>query len=164
MYYWNSINHNNGKLLFKDCFGDTIYQITAEKDIPYLVLNKGKYKMPLEIASTLDILYKEGHHYIQQDYCIIASRYCFLSFNYDNKKFYDIWDMPDSRLVYRNIVQSQRDAIGFPVKLNDKTIHVWIDFAKDNLIYCVVSPEDALELIPTLPEDTNPVILEIELI
>jgi hypothetical protein len=159
--YFNGISTYNGNLFFMDA--DTLYQITTEKDIPYLVLNMGKYKMPIETAATLNMLDKEGPKYIQQMRFAIVSKYCFISYNYDYKLYYDIWDYQNSKLLYRNIVKSERESLGIPVKINNKTIHVWIDYAKNNYIYCIVNPEDALKLIPSLPEDTNPIILEVKL-
>jgi hypothetical protein len=163
MLYFNGINTYNGKLFFMDAFGDTLYQMTTEKDIPYLVLNKGKYKMPIETAATLDMLNKEGPKYIELGHFTIASKYCFMFYYYDNKHYYDIWDFENSKLLYRNIVKSERESPGIPVKINNKTIHIWVDYAKNNYIYCIVNPEDALKLIPSLPEDTNPIILEVKL-
>ena len=165
MYYWNRLNKYNDLILFKDFLGDTIYNITAQADLPYIVLNKGKYKIPIEIASNRDKVDKEGHKYVQQESFYISSHYCFFTYYFDRNKYYDIWDMNTSRLLYRNILiyQSRDIRIGTPVKINNQDINVWANFAINNYIYCIVEAEDAIKLIPSLPEDSNPILLEIKL-
>lgn len=163
MYFWNEIKKYNEKLFFKDVFCDTIYNVTTEQDIPYIILSKGKYKVPLEIASNMEKGEKDGHKYIQSEDYKIASKYCFLTYYYDHNKYYDIWDIETSELIFRNIFNGKKKSSGIPIKINNSIIHIWANYAEDNIIYCVIDTEDALKLLPALPNDTNPILLEVKL-
>ena len=163
MHYLNGLKFYNKKLLFRDFFGDTIYQASLEEDKPYIVLSKGKYKMPVEIASERSKMDEESHKYINHLDYIVVNNYCFLTYYFDNKVYFDIWSLATSNLIYRNIAGSENDFYGIPIKVNDIMLSLWVDYAKDNYIYCVVQPEDAIKIDPLLPTDTNPIIIEIKL-
>ncbi len=163
MFYWNSIQKYNDELMFKDFFSDTIHQIKGKDYSPFIVLSKGKYKLPLEIGKNIMEKGREANNYIQQESYASVSNYCFLSYILNNSKYYDVWNIEESALIFRNIVNSNEDIKGIPIVINDVQIGIWSDYAKDNMLYSVINPEDALKIMPKLPEDTNPIILEIEL-
>lgn len=163
MSFWNEIKTYNQKLFFKDIFCDTIYHVTTEQDIPYMILSKGKYKVPLEIASSMERSEKEGHNYIISEDYKIASKYCFLTYYYDYNRYYDIWDIETSELIYRNIFNRQKGSPGIPIMINDLIINVWVNYTDNNSIYCIIEADDALKLLPSLPKDTNPILLEVKL-
>lgn len=162
MYYVNDLRTYNKKLLFKDIFGDTIYNVTTEKDKPYVILSKGRFKAPIEVIASLEKSNKEGDKYIFSENFNIASKYCFVSYYYDKKQYRDIWDIEKSELIYRKRY-SNDESSGISVRVNGIDITVWVNFAVDNYVYCVIKPEDAVKIIPSLSEDTNPIILEVKL-
>lgn len=164
MFFFNDFRFYNEKMLFRDYFGDTIYHITSEKDTPYIVLSQGQYKMPFDIAADNFKRNDEGYKYIDGINYMISSTYCFLNYYFDKKQYFDIWDLSQAKLIYRNTNSFEKPSYGIPVKLhNGLVVSVWANFAKDNYVYCVIEPTDAVKIIPSLPEDTNPIILEIKL-
>jgi len=164
MHYMNRVYTFNGHAYFKDALGDTLYHVTAKEDKPFIVLSKGRYKAPLKILSSLDEMNKESHNYIMQDYCQIAGNYGFVSFYYNNATYSDICDLNTSKLLYRNIAGHEDEKPeGIPVEINNQIVNTWPSFVQDNIMYCVIDPVDALKLIPSLPKDTNPILLEVEL-
>ena len=161
MYYMNRLYTFNGHVYFKDALGDTLYHVTAKEDKPFVVLSKGRYKVPLNILSTLEEASKEGYNYIMNDFCRIVGNYGFVMFYYNNNLYSDIWDIKESKILYRNV--SDYAGLGIPVEINNQIVNTWPAFVQDNFMYCVIEPVDALKLIPSLPKDTNPILLEVEL-
>jgi hypothetical protein len=163
MLYANGFTRYNGKTLFRDYFGDTIYHVTAQRDIPYLVLSQGRRKIPFEIAADMDIRDRQGVDYIQGIGYTISSEYCFLRYYLREKGYFDIWHIPTSKLLYRNIASAANPVWGIDIGVDGTVIPVWPNFAKDNYIYCVIEHDNARKVMPSLPEGTNPILLEIKL-
>ena len=112
MINFDNLAKHNGAYYFKQTFGDTIYNVTQKADILYIVLDKGKYKMPVEIAASLDKLNKKGARYIQRDSYRLASNYMFLTY------YYDIWDFEKEQLIYRGILdyKARKRIKGIPLE------------------------------------------------
>ncbi len=163
MIYVDLIAEFNEECYYKQAHSDTLFKITSEFDEPALILEKGGYKMPLDVKADREISGREEHKYVQQDYGQLSSKYYFLTYYYDNKKYCEIWNTENSTLIYRSSYGREGGVKGVPVTVDRKTIHVWPSFVSGKSLYCVVEDEDAITLIPSLPKDTNPVILEIEL-
>lgn len=163
MYYANDIRLYNDKMLFRDYFGDTIYNVSLQQDTPYIVLSQGKYKMPFDIAADNSARNSLGKDYVQGINYVISSKYCFLRYYLREKAYFDIWHIPTSELLYRRIAAEANPFFGIDVEVSGTTIPVWVDFAKNNCIYCVIEQDFALKIMPSLREDSNPILLEIKL-
>ncbi len=163
MVYVDLMTKFNGECYYKQAHSDTLFRITSEFDEPALILEKGDYKMPLEVKADRTMSEREGNKYVQQDHGQWCSKYYFLTYYYENKKCYEIWDTENSTLIYKGSYGRTGGVKGIPVTVNEKTIQVWPSFVSDKSLYCIVEDEDAIALIPSLPKDTNPIILEIEL-
>lgn len=167
MLYYSDITKFNDNYYYRAVFGDTLYQITSEYEKPYIVTAKGIYTIPEDVTASLSELDKRGHQYIQHEYGILISKYYFLSYEYGYTIYYDIWDIETSALIYRNkyrrIEDKNMEGGGIPVLIEDKQINVWPKYVSGNMMYCTVEAENAIKLIPSLPEDTNPVILELKI-
>lgn len=163
MIYLDQLVKCNGKYYYKAALADTVYQITSESETPYMVISKGKYKMPLEVLTTLDKMDKESFHYIKDSGGYMASKYFFLVYNYNRKQYYDIWDMENSSLIYRSKYGQQVGIDGIPVTVNGVQVNTWPRYVSGDTIYCFIEAVDARRIIPPLPEDTNPVILELKI-
>jgi len=163
MIYFDAILKFNGEYFYKMAHCDTLYRITTAYDEPYLVHSKGKYNIPLDIKASLENTEKEGCNYIQQDYGDLIKKYYFLTYWYDYKLYSEIWDIENSSLIYKNEYSRNGGVKGVPVIINEKKINVWPSYVSSDCLYCVIGNEDAISLIPSLPADTNPIILEIKL-
>ncbi|MDR0972936.1 MAG: 6-bladed beta-propeller [Prevotellaceae bacterium] len=162
----SDLRRSNGRLLYKDYFGDTIFQVTTEQDRPYLIIKKGAYKLPPEMMADFQKARSGGHNYIREQDYHIASKYYFLRSLYSRREYYDIWDMETGKLLYRQIRDDIDTPIGIPVLVNNIEIRVWPNYAphiENNTIYCQIPPADVLKLFPDAPEDTNPMLLEVKL-
>jgi hypothetical protein len=154
----------NNEYFYSDARADTLYKITSESEKPYIIIHKGKYKMPDEVFDDFSRYKQEGPDYITSDWGLLVGRYFFVSYNHYQKTFYEIWDIANSKQIYkREYSENEPKVNGIPVSIGDVTIATWPRYVSGNTMYCVVEVDDALKLIPTLPEDTNPIILEIEI-
>lgn len=163
MYFFDIINKFNGEFYYKAAFIDTIYHISSKEENPYIVISQGKYKIPTEVIASLEKINKEGHNYIQQEYGVLASKYFFLTYNYNRMLYHDIWDIENSSLIYRSKYGREGGWEGIPVSIGGVQINVWPSYVDGDNIYCVIQGEDAIKLIPSLPLDANPIILEFKM-
>jgi hypothetical protein len=160
----NGLFPYDNQWFFWNAYTDTIYQVSTAIDKPYLVLQKGIYKMPIEILAKIRLRYAEMNKYIDNESFRLVSGYCFLDYLYDEHHYYDIWEISTSKLRYRNIVSNEtRDYYGIPVKLNGIEIRVWPNLVKEDYLYCKIQSIDVLKIYPSAPEDTNPMILEVRI-
>ena len=164
MLYYDALNKYNGEYLFKQVpLGDTIYRLTREMDEPYIIINKGHYKTPANIYNDLNVLNRESSKYITQDFGRLADKYFFIRYYYDNKCYSDIWDITESKLLYRGVIGSAGGVYGIPIMINGQKIDVWPGFVSNDYIYVAIAPEDAVKFMPNISEDDNPVIVELKL-
>lgn len=162
VYSEGTVKYNN-ELYFKSIIGDTIYHITSDADKPYLVLNKGIYKMPDQLRRDLSEMDAQKHKYINSEFVLIASKYLFINYSYDRKRYFDIWDTETSALLYRSIFSPAGGKPGIPLLIKDKTVNVWPFFVSGDHLYCVLEDEAVRYLLPGLPEDSNPVMIELKI-
>lgn len=152
----------NNELYFKSIIGDTIYHIRPEADKPYLVFNKGIYKMPDELRGSLSEMDAQKHKYINSEQVLIVSKYLFIKYLYDRKWYYDIWNIETSNLLYRSIYSPTGGKPGIPLIIESKIMNVWPCFVFGDYLYCNLEGESQ-NLIPSLLEDSNPVIIELKI-
>jgi hypothetical protein len=152
----------DNKYFFKEAYTDTLYQITEERDIPYLVLQMGDYACRSDVFAGGPVIIDEIDCILAPT-CALSDDYCFLRYLYKGRYYYDIWKPDTGELLYRYIAESYNDKYTFSVRVNDIDMKVALQGGKDNRLYCEISPDDVLKLFPTAPEDTNPMLLEIEL-
>ena len=163
MMYFDAIFEFNNEFFYKLAHSDTLFRIKSEYDESYLVHSKGRYQLPINIKASMEQTEREGDKFIQQDFGYLISKFYFLSYYYDNKLYQEIWNIDNSSLMYKSIYSREGGVNGVPVRIGEKSIYVWPTFVSNDAIYCIIQAEDAITLIPSLLEDSNPVILEIKL-
>lgn len=142
---------------------DTLFQVTAEKAEPILAIDKGRYKIPVEIESDAS-KGAERDKYIWGDYGYLSGNYFFFFFYYNQNSYFDLWDIESRELKTRREVGYQEALpFGIPFEINGEVIYLWPRFASYNKIYCVPDPEQTLKLLPDYDTDDNPVVIEITL-
>lgn len=141
---------------------DTFYHITTKWVSPFLVIDKGRYKIPEEIES--DPSQKDiRENYIWDDYGLIAGQYLFLHFNYNNHSYFDLWDIKEKILIFRRCTSSPEQQ-GLAFDIEGQIIYAWPNYVCENKIYCVLDNEQSILVVPDYDIDNNPIILEITLI
>jgi hypothetical protein len=165
MTHFDEISKFNNEYYYHVALGDTLYQVTSEYDKPYLVRSKGRYKLPPSVYASISELNKNRFQYIYGDHGYIISKYYFLSYEYNRENCYDIWNLENSTLIYRNRVSYKDNDSkgGIPLSIGNIQINVWPNYIDGDTMYCTVDVENALKLVPSLPEDTNPIILELKI-
>ncbi|MDR0973985.1 MAG: 6-bladed beta-propeller [Prevotellaceae bacterium] len=156
----------NQALFYREYYGDTIYRVSTEADVPYLVLSMGNLKMPPEITTDLLTWNAKQNQYIDGIFFWFASDYCFLYHSYDQKFYCDIWNLNTGKLLYREILERSEYRLGrgtIRCTVNDISIQVTPKYTEGNTAYFEIPPTDVLKLYPNAPEDTNPMILEVKL-
>jgi len=156
------LKHGN-EVIFIPALSDTLYKVTEQEEVPYLVLDMGKYRMPEKYYASLDVMDRYSPSYITFPQFKIAGDYLFLIYYYDMTAYYDIWDISDESLVYRGIAKTEEDNFGYPCVVDDTIVYFEPSYISGNEIYAVLSYDETVKLIPDYPMDNNPVILKLRL-
>ncbi len=137
---------------------DTLYQINNAAVSPLFYIDKGELALPFEIFTDIKRK-KERSSYIWGDYGVLSGDYYFLRFYYDNKIYYDVWDVSSMKLIHRNIAHSPVDARGIPVFIGGKKINIWPSYVRGDMIYSILQGEEVEKLDLPTDNDENPVIV-----
>ncbi|ANU57752.1 6-bladed beta-propeller [Bacteroides caecimuris] len=146
----------NGYPCFMDT--DTLCQINNENVNPLFYIDKGELALPFEIFTDIKRK-KERDSYIWGDYGFLSEDFYFLRFYYDNKIYYDVWDVSSMKLMYRNIVSSPVDARGISILIDGKKINIWPSYVRGDMICSVLQGEEVEKLGLPTDNDENPVIV-----
>ena len=134
---------------------DTIYKIENEDRIePFIFLDKGRLSIPDEIAYGVKNKQKR-HDYIWGETCCFSEEYYFSSYYYNRKVYYDVWNLKERKLCYRNMIESPSDNRGFPVRLNGTIIYVWPTWVKNDVFYCIIDEVESEKLVENFDEEQN---------
>ena len=123
---------------------DTMYHITHQATTPYMVLDKGQYSI--------------------SPYRMWTANYLFMSYNHNDKAYYDIWDTKNDQLICRGIYDSYKKEGNkdFPFLIDGVQIDVKISYASEDYLYCILQASEAMKFMPSISYDDNPVILELK--
>lgn len=173
MTYLSHVSKYNGELYYRRPLCDTIFHITTEYDEPFIVMNKGKYKMPDEFTIDIEVTDKESPKYIAQDYGMLAGKYFFGFYYYDDKRYYEIWDVETAKPIYRSVFEflgmdGDKPILsgnyGIPVEIGGQEVIVWPSYVSGNDVYCKLENyDDAVKIVPGLKDDDNPVIVHLRI-
>ncbi len=137
---------------------DSISRISEDNNIiPHFCLIKNNLKIPNEVLYDISKK-KERKNYIWGETLCFSSNICFIKYYYDNKAFYDIWNISKNRLLFRNIVETGNESQGFPIYINGNIIYTWPTYCKDDFFYCITDEIDA-EILNN-NKDVNPCIIK----
>lgn len=155
------VKRQNGGYIFQPALSDTLYRISADAAVPYMVLQPGKYKMPESLYSTLD--HAAMSKYIDNADCRIYGDCAFCSFNYSEKLYRTVWSLQDGSLLFSTAISDPDDVLGPQVGINGKKVYVWPDGGDGNDFYSVLLPPDAERLLPDRSSDAGPVVVHLRL-
>ncbi|MGL4327005.1 MAG: 6-bladed beta-propeller, partial [Tannerellaceae bacterium] len=126
LIFFNRMFENDGNCYFQDVpFNDTLFCVTSEKDVPFLVLSSGDYKTPLDLYETYDRYKKDGSSYIMDKGGQFAGDKLFVNFTYGGSMYYDVWDMKTSKLLYRSAIGKDGGTQGIPLQIEGTEVVVW---------------------------------------
>lgn len=126
-------------------YSDTLYIVTSEVDVPLMLIDCGKYKMPLEYYSSLDLFDSHCYDYIQNIEFLISSNNLFISYHYNQHVYYTIWDL-NGLLLYSYNVSYENYKSGMPFRVGNQLVYLWPSYSIGNNIYCVLSEEESIKL------------------
>lgn len=126
----SNLNNNMGILI-----SDTLFKVDSEHNkTPFLIFETGDLKMPDDIKSDFKLMDKRSS-YIDNLNPLVWGDLVFLEYYYKNNVYFDIWDLNDNKIIYRNVVSGTENRYGFPLKTNNgKVYNVWPKFVKENLL------------------------------
>ncbi|WP_172914779.1 6-bladed beta-propeller [Capnocytophaga canis] len=137
-----------------------IYQSKNGGMFPKIFLEKGNLQIPDEIHYDLSRK-NEKQRYIWNDFVTLAGDYLFLSYYYDNKKYDDIWNVKNQKLLYRNTISSPDELPGVPISVNGEEVRGWIRYFENDMFYFVVSEGEQEKL--NVDNEENPIIVVTDL-
>ena len=163
MLFFDALGKYNDDIYYRPALTDTIYRVTSAGDEPAIVIRKGNYAMPIDLARDRETMDREGVKYITQDSGPLASKYLFLSFWYNQALYHDIWDIETSNLIFRSKYSRTGGINGIPLTIDGKEIVVWPSKAIGNSLFCTLNATEAAQLLPSIKENDNPVIIELKI-
>lgn len=153
-----SFQKSNDNVFFYD--KSIIYECKNKEIFPKIFLEKGNLQIPDEVMYDIKRK-KERQQYIWGDFVTLAGDYLFINFYYDNKKYYDVWNVKNQKLLYRNIMSSPNDLSGITISVNGKEVRGWIKYFEDNALFFTISENEQEKL--EIDNQGNPILVVIDL-
>lgn len=139
---------------------DTLYAVQGDGTLhAEFWLDEGTLKMPVSDKFDLN---KENSRdaYIWRDYLCCSDNFCFISYMYQQKRYFDVWDIRSNQLRFRNVMSKPDDPFGLPVKVGDVEVRGWPFYSKDGLFYCVLDEASSAEVLQ-IEAECNPCVVRL---
>lgn len=148
-----------GDAIFYDIFNDTIYRVRNRNAItPHLVFRRGGLIPRPEDVHNRDNKQRQAYVFGLIENPDVAM----LSYQYEGKKWRDVWSKRDGRLL----IHSDRRNRSYPFDIfvpytlpDGNVVDLQIVYADRERIYGVLNALDACKFLPNVKEDDNPVIV-----
>jgi hypothetical protein len=144
-------------------FNDTVYRIDENKSEPDFIISKGHLKISEQIVTDISRK-KERAGYIFGEYGFLSASYYFSFYMYQNKIYHDVWDINSRSLLCRNTRSSIEEKEGLLFIIEGKEVYLKPKFVSGNYLYNVIPSYEMMDVIPSLQNDDNPVVVELKLI
>ena len=151
---------NTGEALFKDMFNDTIYRIRSMNDVkPYIIIHRGSLTLTLK-----DINNPTGTQKIRLWNILDTKKYFIIKYEYKGKTYSSIWDKQTQSLVTifdftKQSFSRAGDNYATYRTPTGKVITINISGYFDGKLYGILDAADAMEFLPGIVEDDNPVLM-----
>lgn len=139
---------------------DTVFSVTTEGLSPLLAIDKGVYKVPVEVANDMDEIGK----YIAYDNATLFGDYLLYRLFIPNSGTHrlQMWNLNSNKLLFQYDASPAEGRNGIPIKFEDEVIYPRILHVDGNdRIYCML-PQSSVESAG-IENDDNPVIISFEL-
>lgn len=153
----------NNKYYIRQNYKDTLFCINLSSESPEIHLQRGKYRMPDEYRNSLTAMAKVRDRYIEINDVNIAGNHLFVGYFYDHKLYRDVWNLVNSELLSRSVINNPNCRYGFPIHIEGQTIYCWCDFVYNNSIFCFLPHWESIKLFPNHSEEDNPILIKIDL-
>ena len=164
-----------GDVLFQDIFNDTIYCIKSKDDIkPYIILNRGSKAPTIKKISNQTTRNQDDYITIHR-VILETPKYFFIKYRYRNMEYCVIWNKQASTFIANingghfkettDVTASTNDESGFAKYLTPTGEVLFIPIVSyfDGKLYSVLDAEQAMEFLPDINEDDNPVLMIIDI-
>lgn len=160
-----------GNALFQDVFNDTIYNIRNMDEInPYIIINSGIFTVSIQDRNN-----KSARNQRVYIYGIIdTKKYFFVKFVYRQEVYTAIWDKKTMSFIATTKADDSKEhkyvtgnlySYGFTKYLTpaNKEILIALSCYADGKLYSMIDAEQAMEFLPNIKEDDNPVLMIIDI-
>ena len=156
-----------GDALFRDMFNDTIYRIRSMDDInPYIIIYNGSFTPVLEDAPNQTTRVRKM--YLEK--ILDTNNNFFVSYSYRNEKYTAIWDKRLKSFISniksdnsdeQRIVSNNFNSYGFTRYRTPKGKEILIPILNyyDGNLYSVLNASEAMEFLPGIVSEDNPVLM-----
>lgn len=143
---------------------DSLCSVTEKGVKTVLFIDKGKYKIPDEVESNV-ARGEERDKYIWGDYGYLVNDCYYYSFNYNNKVYFDVWNVQRTQLIARRVINDYRETAGIPFDIDGNIIYLWPRYVNENKIYCILDAAQASLISSDYNEyEDNPIVLEVTML
>ena len=172
--YYNLFPHSSGDALFRDVFSDTIQRIRSMDDIkPYMVLYRGDLAVtPKDAANRA-----RQNQLIYLNKILETKRFFFIRYGYRNEWNNTVWDKKtlsfiantkaDNSDEHKIVISGEfyNNAWNFTkyISPTGKEMLIPILTYIDGKLYSVIDAEQAMEFVPGIVYDDNPVLMIIDI-
>jgi len=129
-------------------FNDTIFSIDIKnkKFSPFAIEYRGSRQMPREMAEDFKLSKQNRNAHYTQLWSVIASRYIFSRFYFENSVCFTVFDTMKSRFIGYNEVDFEDLAIsmvnwGIKDDINNKKVGVFPEYVSENKVYDLIYPD-----------------------
>lgn len=160
----------NKRVLFKDVFNDTIYTIQNNVLKPYWYFHTGK--MTAKVKDAHNIEKKAACIYFEKKSSESAGL-VFANYAYNRMYNCSVWEKQTEKLIINTIVDTNDQTTSTSMVNNShfiryrtpngKIVLLGISLVCDNTLYAIIKAKDAMEFLPGIDEESNPVVMEVKL-
>ena len=137
------LNHGSDGVLFREQYGDTIYNITPDMErLPLLKLGMGNKKYPRELNFNLAMFQEKRNDYIQPGKFSIIDNNLIMQFLYDGRSMYSWTDISSDNTIIP-VINNKDKAYGFT--LSAFPGYSLITYFTEGFLVGIIQPSDIME-------------------
>ena len=154
-----------GDALFKDKFNDTIYRIRSMDDVkPYIIIHRGSLTPTLKDENNPTT----GPQKVRLINILDTKKYFFIKYFFEDKSYFSIWDKQTLSLIVNSEIPQQKflknkDNISYYRTPNGKDVIIPLSSYYNGKLYSMLNAEDAMDFLPGIVSDDNPVLMIISI-
>ena len=152
----------SGDVLFQEMFNDTIYRISSMDEVdPHIIQYRGSLTPTLKDMN--NPITNPQKVFISQ--ILDTKKYFIISYRYRGTVYTAIWDKQTFSLI-ANTKHGGSFGVNGTTKYRTPTgkeIFIRISNYIDDNLYCVLDAEQAMDFLPNIKEDDNPILMVIDL-
>ncbi|MDZ7739589.1 MAG: hypothetical protein U5K32_11115 [Bacteroidales bacterium] len=137
------LNHGSDGVLFREQYGDTIYNITPDMErVPLLKLNMGNKKYPKELNFNMALFMEQRNDYLQPGKFSIIDDNLIMQFSFDGKSMYSWTDISNDKTIIP-LIENGNKEYGFA--LSAFPGYCLTTYFTDGVLFGIIQPSDVME-------------------